>query len=92
MSSIILNISHPKLMFCGHFWACLKADQWPQILALLFYKKIHVYMVYPYLCNALILGSYKNLQSMSYDQFCSKKHMREQFPWELELKTGTQIH
>ena len=59
MSSIILNISHPKLMFCGHFWACLKADQWPQILALLFYKKIHVYMVYP----VRTLGNYTNFHS-----------------------------
>ena len=39
MSSIILNISHPKLMFFGHCWACLKADKWPQILAVLFFKK-----------------------------------------------------
>ena len=35
-----------------------------------FLTKIHVYTwVYPYLCNALILGPYGNFQSLSYDQF-----------------------
>ena len=80
-------------MSFGHCWACLKADKWPQILAVLFFfKSMCTHGIpLPVQCTNPGLLYYKNLQSLSYDQFHPEKHMSEQLPWELELKTGTQI-